>query len=991
MEAEPGGSVIRELGEAAADLTVGVLGPLRVLRAGEPVRLGPQQAALLSVLVIEAGHAVPATRLVDLLWAEPSPAGGMATLRSHVANLRRLLAPGKGRGREVLATVGTGSTAYQLRIAPDRIDAGRFQRLVEEGTRLARAGETAASAEALRDALALWRGPAFADVADRPFAAPRIARLAELRRAARRAYAEAMLGLGRYGEATGDLTGAVADDPFDEAQRRLLALALYRQQRVSEAAEVCREGIALLHERGLDAPYLEELQRTILRRQVPAAPGRPGPERLGPDRLGPERLGPERPAPDVGAPCLLPASLPRLVGRDAQLAAVQRHLRDPERRPATIVITGPAGAGKTSFAVRVGHQVSTADFPDGQFYADLHGTHREPADPMEVLRTFLRALGVRGQALPDDRIERIHLYRTLLAHRRILVVLDDAADARHVQDLLPNGPGCAALVTSRTSLAGLHGIRLALPTLTADESLALLGEVIGAERLAAHRDDARAVVDLCAGLPLAVWVAGARLATRPHWSLGPLRRALTDERRRLDELTVGDVAVRASIELSFRRLDGETSRALRWLGLLRADDMAAWTLAALLDVSSQHAEDLLDHLHQTHLVEVVSAGSVGIRYRVHSLVRLVAHERAMAEDSARARSDALRRLLTATLDLADRADAALSADFLGNGRPASAEWRLPRAEADRLISDPMAWFQREHAFLIATLRDSLASGLTEPAGRLAAALTTFFQIRGLFDEWRGIQTHALAAAVAAGDRGTERRLHRSLGELDTIQDRYAEAIAHFEAAIDDGSPDEAAVVSGLGYLYRLLGRYDQAWAHFERALASATRSGNVNGLVYALAGAGIVRLEQGRFEPARDLFDRALRLSREAAYRPGEAQALRGLGHLARVLGDPDAAAERFRAAMRVSSALGDRLNETHAACWLGEALFRQGSHREARRLLARSLWVYREHGNAWGEAATLWLLANAQLEVGRAGPARGRAEAAVTIWQRIGSPYWLA
>jgi tetratricopeptide (TPR) repeat protein len=265
----------------------------------------------------------------------------------------------------------------------------------------------------------------------------------------------------------------------------------------------------------------------------------------------------------------------------------------------------------------------------------------------------------------------------------------------------------------------------------------------------------------------------------------------------------------------------------------------------------------------------------------------------------------------------------------------------------------------------------------------------------LFDEWRRTQSRALVAAVAAGDRVTARRLHRGLGELDTIQDRYADAVAHFEAALDAGVGHEleyeAAVASGLGYLHRLLGQYSQASAHFERAAELAERVGNVNSLVYALAGNGVVHLEERRLAPARTHFERALRLSREVSYRPGEAQALRGLGHLARLRDDVATAAESFRAAMLVSSGFGDRLGEAHAACWLGESLFRQGQHADGRRLLARCLWVYREHGNAWGEAATLWVLANAHLAVARPGPALGRATAAVAIWRRIGSPHWLA
>lgn len=980
------------------ELDVDVLGPLRVYRDRTLVRLGPQQATLLSVLLIESCRSVPATRLVELLWDVEAPASAQATLRSHVANLRRALEPERSGTSSVLLTVGTGpGLGYELRLPPARSDAHRFERACAEGERLVRAGAPAQGVEMIHDALGLWRGTAFADVADRPFAAPRITRLNALRRTARSTYAEALFALGRHGEVAGELANAITEDPYDEGQRRLLALALYHQHRVNEAAEVCREGVALLRERGLDAPDLQDLHRAILCRELSAAdqPAQ-SPARSPAHRSTPPARPTTHPPVDAAAvPCLLPGALPRLVGRTDEIEQARHHLLGHDNGPATVVVTGPAGVGKTSFVVHVAHTVA-AEFPDGQLYTDLRGTQPEPMDPAEVLGGFLRALGVRGQAVPDGLTERVHMYRTLLARRRVLVVLDNAADARQVRDLLlPNGIGCAAMVTSRTSLASLHGTRMMLRMLTTGQALALLGDLVGAKRIAAEPEAASTIVERCDRLPLAVWVAGARLAARPHLGLAEMAWALTDQHHRLDELTVDDLAVRASVELSYRSLDTGTQRALRLLGLLRAGDFAPWALAALLDTTLARAERLVDELIEVHLVDIDSTEPAGTRYRIHDLVRLVAHERALEEEPPQDRAAALRRVLGASLDLAEQSDLELRADFLGVVRHRLERWRLAPSEVDRLTANPLAWFNRENAFLVAAVHDGLDAGATDLAGCLAASLTTFFQIRNQFDDWRRLQSRALSVVTAAQDRRPAMKLHRSLGELDTIQDRYAEAVSHFQAALDYEAPHEpeyeAAIMSGLGTLHRLLGNYEAAVSHFRRATRLAQQTGNVNSLVYALAGIGVVHLECRQLAQAREHFAEGLRLSRDADYRPGEAQALRGLGHVERAENDYVAAAEFFGHAMDVSGGFGDRLGHTHAACWFGEARIHQNQPAQGRKLLARCLWIYREFGNSWGEASTLWALANAQFAAGRPDLAGIRAAQAVAIWRRIASPYWLA
>ncbi|GIG92306.1 AfsR/SARP family transcriptional regulator [Plantactinospora endophytica] len=1017
-----------------------ILGPLEVWDGDEllPVAAAKQRVVL-ALLLLHVDRVVSIDQLIDELWSDRPPANPRATLHAHVHRLRQKLRQARTAGGAVLHTRPDG---YLIRVSPHALDHRRWQRLVAEGRTALTDGAATVAVARLRAALSLWRGPALTGI-DTTGIRAAASGLDEGRWEVLEQCLAAELGLGRHAGVLPELEALTAAHPYREGLTGKLMLALSRSGRRADAlAAFTRARERLVGELGVEpGAELRRIQQEILRGEhdhhpptdptlrTAGTPGRPtsvgrastGPAAPHADARGPagpgiltddpdDRPGLATPAPPptqpavetTVPPCLLPALLPRLVGRATEIERARHYLLDPDYRPGTLVVTGPAGVGKTSFVVRTAHAIATG-FPDGQLYADLRGTQPAPVDQADVLGGFLRALGVRGQAVPDGLTGRTHLYRTLLARRRVLVVLDNAADARQVDDLLPNGPGCAAMVTSRTSLARLHGARMALRVLSVEQALTLLGDTVGPDRIAEEPEASRAIVERCGQLPLAVWVAGARLAARPHWTLASMARTLTDEHHRLDELTVGDVAVRASVELTYRILDSDARRALRLLGLLQARDFAPWALAALLGTSLVRAERLLDDLIDVHLVEIDSTGPPSARYRIHDLVRLVARERALDEEPPQECVAALRRLLGASLDLAERCDLELSADFLGVAPHQIDHWRLSPDEAAALTVEPLDWFDREHAFLVATVYDGLGAealpgaGATavDLAGCLASSLTTFFQIRSHFDDWRRVQDRALSAVAATDDRRTALKLHRSLGELHTIQDQYVEAMAHFRAALDHGAPQqpayEAAVISGLGYLHRLLGNYDTALDLFARAAQLAEQTGNVNGLVYALSGIGVVHLERRHFARAREDFTRALRFSREAGYRPGEAQALRGLGHVERAGDEYAAAAEAFRHAMEISSGFGDRLGYTHAACWLAEVRIHQDRPVEARHLLARCLWTYREFGNVWGEASTLWVLAWAQLAAGRPGPARRRATQSVAVWRRIGSPYWLA
>jgi DNA-binding SARP family transcriptional activator len=998
----------------------GILGTIEVRRDGAPIDVGhAMQRRVLAALLVDADRAVLADTLVDQVWGGTEPANDRRKLYGYLSRLRHALA---ADGTAIARERGGG---YRLAIEPSAVDAHRFRELSD---RARKAGGDVQAEPLWREALTLWRGSPFAGV-DTPWFNEQRHLLDGERLAAELELADVRLRLGQHHAMVSELSARAVTHPLDERVIGQLILALYRCERQAEALETYERarrrladelgvdpgaGLRRLYERILTS----DPQLTALRSAAP--PATTDPTATTSSTATMEPAGAAKPAgtmqpvattkppgksgtvANVGPPMarqlvprLLPADLSLFVGREDEVEEARRLLGEERPGPATLLVTGPAGVGKTAFAIRTGHLLASR-FPDGQLHADLRGFGDEPAEPFTVLGTFLRALGIPGGTVPAELTGRVHLYRTLLAGRQTLVVLDNAASAQQVSDLLPSGVRCATIITSRTTMAELCGRRLSLDVLDPAMGLDLLREMLGRGRTDADSGAARSIVETCGGLPLAVWVAGARLAARPHWPLAKVAQALADEQRKLDELAVGHIAVRASLELTYQQMAPATQHALRMIALLPGPSFAAWALAALLDTALPEAEAALDDLVEVHLVQAGSMNANCIRYQLHDLVRLFARERTEQDVPERDRTAALTRLLGASLHLADLAANALSVDFQGISQLDLASWRLAAADADQLLADPLAWFNDERQFLIHVAELALAG--TEgvaPAAGLATALTTLFQVGSHFDDWERLQNRALKAALSNGDRHSAAKVHRCLGELTTILDRYPEAVDHFEQALllaeGEGPTYRASATAGLAYVHRLLGQYSTAMLRFEEAIELAEAAGNVNCLVYATNGLGVIDLEQGRVEAAIARFTKCLQASRVAGYRPGEAQALRCLGQSHRALGSYPAAADAYRGAVAISEDLDDRLSATHATCWLGDVLIRQGEHREGRRLLARSLWTYREFGNLWGEAATLYALAEAQLAVGRPEPACRRAEAAVMLWRQIGSSRWLA
>ncbi|GAB3136386.1 BTAD domain-containing putative transcriptional regulator [Micromonospora sonneratiae] len=960
-----------------------VLGRPEVSHAGERLDVGaPKQLTVLSALLLSTNTALSAERLVESVWWQPPSAAG-SNLRGYLAGLRRVLHP-PGERDSRLRTERAGG--YRIVVRPGELDLDRFDDLAAQGERALRTGLLSTAADHLEQALRLWRGRTLDGVTYGPALQAMVTRVEERRLVVAEQWAQARLDLGQPEVVAVDLRSLVREHPLRERLWAHLILALYRSGRPGEALAAYAElRTVLAGELGVDpAPDLRRLHRQILRGEA--------------DVGGPTVES----APAVARPRQLPAGANALYGRATELTWLAQLLSGSRARPGPVVVAvdGVAGVGKSALALAAANR-SAAHFPDGQFYVDLQGATPglAPLRSIDVLGRFLRTLGVRPANVPDDEAEAAALFRSLVAQRRVLVLLDDAVSLAQVRPLLPGGSGCAALVTSRETLTGLvEAVRVPLGLLTPPDAVALLGGLTDPNRVAAEPEAAARVATLCGYLPLALGIAGARLVARPGWPLAALADRLAAAQHRLDELAVAHLAVRSSIELTYRGLPQPVQTAFRRLGLLKARDFPSWALAALLNVPLPQAERLIDNLLTVRLLETTS-GAPGqmtgeIHYRFHDLVRLYAQEQVAEKDPVHVRTAAVRRLSGACLALAERAEDRLSADFLGLTRHRVARWSLPRPDVERITADPRAWFDQEHAFLVAAVEDGIDRGATGLAGCLAAALTTFFQVGNHFDDWRRVQTAALVAAERAGDRRTAMKLHRGLGELDTVQDRYDDAMEHFtaaRAASTDRDPGHvAAINAGLGYLHRLRGEYNAALSRFTEARQLAEATGNHNGLVYAIGGIGAVQMERGQLTSAVECFEECLRLSQAAGYLPGAAQAWRCLGHVYRYRGDYDDAAIHFARAREISEGLGDRLGSAHAACWLGEMRVRQGRHVEGRRLLVQCLWIYRDFANEWGEAATLWALAVAQLAVGRPRVARHRAAQAVAMWRRLGSPYWL-
>ncbi|MGH3916566.1 MAG: BTAD domain-containing putative transcriptional regulator [Pseudonocardiaceae bacterium] len=598
-----------------------VLGPLRVRAGGQSTPLTAKMPrTLLAILLTRGNTSVPVDVLVDTLWAGRRDPRAAKKLQLHIHRLRRTL----GDRTRIRFEYG----GYTLRLQPGELDAQRFETmLAESGV----AGDPARSARLLRTALGLWRSDPFGDVAEVPQVRAEIDRLTELRLVALEELYAAELACGHGGPIVPELGELATRHPLRERLQGLLMTALYQGGRRAEALGVYhRTRAALLDELAVEpGPELRRVEQAVL---------------TGDPALRTSTA----PAP----PAQLPPDITEFIGRDAELAGIAQHLLAGADRTGTApvtTITGKAGVGKTALAVHAAHQLR-GHYPHGQLYVDLRGMQTRPLDAAQVLGRFLRAFGVDVTAVPDDVEERAALYRSRLANRRLLILLDNAADEQQLRPLLPATPGCAVLITSRTRLVGLSGTqRIELDVLEPEQAVELLAWVAGPQRVTDELAMAEEIVRLCGFLPLAVRIAGVRLSARQRWRLARLATDLTDECHRLDELTVNGLDVRASLALSYQSVDEAARRAFRRLGLLDAPDFPAWVCAALLDIPQSRAEDLMDALVDAQLLDITGLDDAGVpRYRYHDLLRVYARELVITEEPVADRLAALERAFRKT-------------------------------------------------------------------------------------------------------------------------------------------------------------------------------------------------------------------------------------------------------------------------------------------------------------------------------------------------------
>jgi DNA-binding SARP family transcriptional activator/Tfp pilus assembly protein PilF len=933
-----------------------ILGPLEVWTGQDWSGIGaPKWRALLGALLLNPGQAVSTDRLIAELWGDEPPDRAANLVSVYVLRLRRVLGDPGGR---VLTTRAPG---YQLLLRPGDLDADGFEALAGQGRRALADGDPPAAAEALAEALGLWRGRALADVPASALVTAEADRLEESRLTALELRIEADMACGLHTQLVPELRRLLSDQPLRERLWGLLIRALDGAARHAEALAAYGQAREVISdELGVDpGPELQRLYQALLTADSAAPAAGREPEAAGaqqapvpfarePADAGGRRQGPG--SPSRRAPAQLPADVADFTGRGADLeqlrAAVSGARRQENPAVAIAVVAGAPGLGKTTLAIHAAHALRR-DFPDGQLYVSLHGGSEQPMPTDDVLARFLRDLGVDATRVPADAEERAAMYRTRLAERRMLITLDDARDAAQVRPLLPGTGSSAVIVTSRRRLPDLVGSKLIdLDVLGEAEAADLFTRIIGPERAKAEPDAVREVLSVCAGLPLAIRIAGARLAARRGWSVRTLAARLADQQRRIDELAAGDLGVRACFQVSFDALPRgvagggvDPAHVFRLLGVWPGPSIGLQAAAALIGEPEAGIADALEVLVDAHLLESPAPD----RYRLHDLLHAYAVQRAQAEEPPQAIDEAVGRILDWYLHTADAAASVIQphAERVPLTPPAPGTEPLAFGTAEQALG----WYELERVNLVVATSEAAARGRHDVAWKLPVDAMNFFMMHGYRADWMTTHRIALSSAKRLADSRGEAWVLNNLGMLHAEQ-HADDAVGYFERALAiyqaiGDQRGQAQAANNLAFSYRFLGRYEEAVAPLLGALELQRQVGRRYGEGVALCNLGEVLLELGRYEEAIVRSQEALAVVREVGSTRMEGYALYNLGRASLELGQSTEAVSQLEQALTIHRAVGDRSGEAQDLRHIGTAHARAGRVAEARGTwtLARSLY----------------------------------------------------
>lgn len=964
-----------------------LLGPLEVVSDGRLVEIGSaRQRIVLSMLLLQANRVVPLGRLVDAVWADAPPITSKSQIQACVSALRRQLGAAPG------CEIATRSVGYAILLPDQGLDVGRFQELAGRGRAAAGQQHLEEAVGDLRAALALWRGPAAAGVESKLVQSV-ATRLNENRISVREECIELELALGRHHDLIGDLSELVREYPLRERLRAQHMLALYRSGRQAEALESFRSARQLfMEELGLDpGGDLRALEQAVLASDPALELGA-----KPPPRLEVARLHAARPEPVV--PRQLPAAIPDFTGRADLQRSVTSFLSAGEEGSRqylpVVVFTGKAGVGKSALALQIANAVR-ADYPDGQLLAQPREMDGKPMGPQELQAQFLASLGVEPATLPVRAAERTAVYRSVLGDRRVLIVLDDVDSVNQVLPLIPGSANCAVIITSRHALAGLHGARyVEVDDLDEQASVELLARVIGEDRVVAEEASALTLVRQCGCLPLALRIVAAKLATRKYWRIDKMVRRMTDESRRLDELVLGGVGIRAALALSYEGLSPDARRLFLRLSLLSVADFAAWVSAPLLDLDAEPAADVLDTLVETRLVEVRVDEEGQPRFLLHELVRIYALERLATDEAVAERARALRRLLGCWLSLAAEAHRRSCGGDFAVLHSMTEGWKLPAETLDLLLVKPASWLRAERAGLVSAVIQAAKAGFDELCWDLAVTSVTLFESEYQVADWRKTHEVALEVVQRVGNRRGEAAVLWSLGSL-ALRERLSDAAQYLERALVifgqiEDEHGRALALATLGFVHRLRGHYDEATAHFEEALVTFRAMGDRVSEVDALTNIAQIRQDEGRFSQVSDLLDGALAISRSLRAPRLMAQTEYRLGEFLLRQGELDQAERTFRGVLELVQDEHDLLGESYALQSLGAVHIQQGQYALAETRLSAALGLAQQLGDNLALGRVLITYAELYLACSELGLARRQIDKALTVFGNIDSgPAW--